>query len=301
VFVYLNGRIIPSHQAVISIFDHGFLYGDGVYETIRVLDGFPFLLDEHLLRLAQSARALRLGIPVPFPDIKKVIQTLIRKNHFPEASIRITLTRGPGPYGFDPRPCRNPTLAISCSSFVGYPASYYRRGITAALVGVKRNHPLSLPPSVKSTSCLNGILAKIESIDLGAQEAIMSTLDDRIAEGTVSNVFAVKKNRIFTPVLGKDLLPGVTRDFVCRLARSLGLEVVEKELSINDLKTSKEIFLTSTLMNILPVTKLVWVANRKIKSIKMGVGMGPVTRILAVCFEKAARAGKWYNSPLKKF
>ncbi len=178
-------------------------------------------------------------------------------------------------------------MVMTLSPFSGYPSSYYERGITAAVVGVKRNHPLSLPPTVKSTSCLNGILAKIESLDLGAQEGIMTTLDGVVAEGTVSNVFVVKRQQILTPALGENFLPGVTRDYVCQLAEVVGLKVVEKDLKVNDLRGSDELFLTSTLMNIMPVSRLVWKGGQKRFS-----SQRPVTQLLSVSFEKSFGA-KW--------
>jgi len=292
--VFLNGKFVPRSRALVSIFDHGFLYGDGVYETIRVFGGRPFLLEDHFIRLAQSAQAIRLKIPCSFRQIEEAIRQLIKRNREKNCSIRLTLTRGPGPYGFDPRPCRHPTLAIVSNPFPGYPADFYRKGIKAAVVEIRRNHPRCLPPTVKSTSCLNGILAKIESLELGAQEGIFLTLDGRLAEGTVSNVFLVKNGKLLTPSLGSNFLPGVTRVYVCAMARRLGLRVLEKDLRFNDLKTADEVFLTSTLMNIMPVTRIVWREGKRKKEIPVGVApskkgqVGEVTRSLSLCFEKGA-------------
>ena len=278
--VYLNGRLLPEQKAHISIHDHGFLYGDGVYETMRVYDGCVFLLEGHLKRLQHSATGIHLKWPLSFKKMGEAIQKTIRANKLKEAVVRLTLTRGPGEYGFNPAFCKQPTLAIVARRFDPYPPSYHKEGIVVAVVSIRRNSPDTLPPHVKSTSCMNGVLAKIESLKMGAQEGIFLTLKGALAEGTVSNIFLVFGNRLLTPLLDGHLLAGVTRDYVCRLARSLGYQVREQKVLVSDLSRADEIFLTNTTMEVLPVRKIVM---GKQKSLVKSVG--PVTRHLMRVFK----------------
>jgi len=255
--VFLNGKLVPEKKATVSIQDHGFLYGDGVYETIRVYGGRPFLLHEHLRRLNNSMRGIRLTPPLSLIDIGHAVQKTILANRHKEAVIRLTVTRGPGAYGFDPALCDRPTLVITSTPFKPYPREYYRKGILVAVVSIQRNSPAALPPDVKSTSCLNGILAKMESLDLAAQEGLFLTEEGTLCEGTVSNVFLVKGDELLTPRLEGTLLPGVTREWVCMLARSSGIKVQETRISVSALIAADEIFLTNTTMEIMPVSRVV--------------------------------------------
>jgi branched-chain amino acid aminotransferase len=279
--IYFNGKIIPKDRALVSVDDHGFLYGDGVYETIRAINGRPFLLKEHMQRLQTSANALRIKSPIPYAQYGRAIDQVLKANRLKEAGIRITLTRGPGPYGFDPRPCKNPTLVITAFPYVGHPLERYEKGMTLAVTQVRRNSPQSLPPWVKSTNCLNGILAKMESLKAGAHEALLLTSDGRLAEGSIFNVFVVKNGGLMTPALDGSLLAGVTRGRVCRLAREAGYPVKETRLPHGVLRTADEVFITSTLMDIMPVTKIVFVDGSKMKTFK---GVGPVTSHLIHLF-----------------
>lgn len=279
--VYLNGKILPKSRAFIAVDDHGFLYGDGVYETIRVYNGQPFLLNEHLQRLKISAGAIGLKSPLPYHRYAEAIHKTLRANRLEEASVRITLARGPGPYGFDPRPCKNPTLVIITNPFKGYPEKLHRNGSTLAVSTVQRNHPKALPPWVKSTSCMNGILAKMESIKAGANEALLLTGEGNLAECSVSNIFVVMKGRIFTPALSGELLAGVTRQYVTRLAREAGYQVKETRLPKSVLTKADEVFITSTLMEVMPVTKIVFIDNAKIRRFKEP---GPITSHLSALY-----------------
>jgi branched-chain amino acid aminotransferase len=271
--VYLNGKFTKEKSARISITDHGFLYGDGVYETIRVRRGEAFLFKEHIVRLKRSAAALALRLPVTAARLTSVVKKLIGRDR--DAVVRITLTRGPGPYGFDPRPCRTPTLLITCASFKGYAPAGYKKGVRAAIVSVRRNSAAALPPSIKSTSCLNSVLAKIESIRMKCDEGLFLSEDGFVSEGTVSNIFYVKKGAVITPALDGHLLPGVTRRFVLELARRSGLKTIEKKVSPRELASADEIFLTNSLMDILPVGVLV-----EGKRTVFRKGVGPVTKEL---------------------
>jgi branched-chain amino acid aminotransferase len=282
----VNGNLVPEKKAVVSIHDHGFLYGDGVYETMRVYGGQVFRLDEHLRRLRHSAGGIGLRPPMSYQSIGGAVRSTVRANRLNEAVVRLTLTRGPGLYGFDPRLCPAPTLVIVARPFVPYPAHYHSRGVTAAVVGVRRNSPLSLPPHVKSTSCLNGILAKVQSLRLGAKEGIMLTLDGFFAEGTVSNVFLVKNKVLSTPLLEGHLLAGVTRDWVCRLARKAGYTVQEKKLPLSAAVSADEMFLTNTTWEVLPVKRLV-IADQPGRVRKVEMGPGPVTRDLLARFRES--------------
>lgn len=281
--VFLNGKWVSHKKATVSISDHGFLYGDGVYETIRVYNRKPFLLSEHLRRLNQSLLGIRLSSPMSLVQMGFAIQKTIEDNKLKEAVVRITITRGPGAYGFDPSFCPKPTVVITASAFKPYSDAYYKRGILAAVVSVRRNAPEALPPAIKSTSCLNGILAKMESLDLGAQEALMLGSDKHLTEGTVSNIFITQKNHVMTPRLEDGLLPGVTRDWVCRLAREGGYDVQQKRLGLSDLAAADEVFLTSTIMEILPVSRLVFNTAGQKRHMRLGPysktsgWLGPIT------------------------
>jgi branched-chain amino acid aminotransferase len=290
--VFLNGKIISDKKATVSIYDHGFLYGDGVYETIRVYGGRPFMLDEHLRRLNNSMKGIRLVPPVSLMEIGRAVVKTVRANRHKEAVVRITVTRGPGPYGFDPRPLKNPTLAITSQPFTPYPKTFTTRGITAAIVSVRRNSPLSLPPTVKSTSCLNNILAKMEANDLGADEAIFLSQENYVAEGTVSNVFMVRGKTVMTPRLEGFLLSGVTRNLTCRLAREAGFHVEEKRLSPADLAAADEIFLTNTTMEVMPVTRLIVHIHSDRRIFALGPASpkpGPITRRLMALFKASTK------------
>jgi len=285
--VYLNGKYVHLSQAKISIQDHGFLYGDGVYETIRVYGGKCADLRDHLKRLNASAREISLKIPISFEKLKKVVEKTIRLNRHSEAVVRITCTRGPGPYGFDPRKCIRPTLVISSMLFKAYSSAYYKKGIRAAVVGIRRNSPLSLSPRVKSTSCLNGILAKIESLQSQSQEGLMLSMEGNVVEGTVTNIFLVQKGILMTPSLGRDLLAGVTRQKVIHSAKKAKIQVKEQKISLGTLKKAREIFVTNTILEILPVTQLVITGKRPQK---VGSGrVGPVTEDLMRLYKENAR------------
>lgn len=260
-FVYLNGNIIKKEKAMISIYDHGFLYGDGIYETIRVVNGRIEYLTEHLKRLKQSAQTIYLKLPKKPRQINNAINQLLKMNRQKNAVIRIFISRGPGPYGFDIQKCKNPTIVITAEPFQGYPQSFYEKGITAAIVSTRRNSPLSIPPSAKTTNCLNGILAKEEARGLKAYEAIMLDLKGNVTEGSVSNVFCLKGGKVYTPALDGNLLPGVIRSQICLQARRAGYTVIEKKLSRTEFVNADSIFIANSLVKILPIRTLTWRTN----------------------------------------
>lgn len=276
--VHLNGKLLPEGRAHISINDRGFLLGDGVYETLRVYRGRPFLLDDHLKRLSASLRVISLKPPASITAIGAAVRKTIQANRHDDAAVRITLTRGPGLQGLDPRPCKSPTLLITSRPYAGPDAKLARRGMTAAVVSVRRNSPRAVPPWIKATSCLNNVLAKIEANRKNADEGIFLTEEGTVAEGTASNIFLVKKDRVFTPSLDGTQLPGVARAFVCRLARKEGIRVVETKIGVRDLETADELFFTNSLIEVMPVTRLQSARPR-------ALAIGPITRRLKDCYK----------------
>lgn len=281
--VYLNGRFVAREQAQVSVFDHGFLYGDGIYETMRAYGGKLFLLKKHLARLKHSADAISLKPPLPLDRIGDALNESVSINKLQEAYVRLHISRGPGELGLDPALCAAPTMVIVAKPFHEYPAAYFERGISVAIVATRRNHPLALPPAIKGTNFLNNILAKIEAIKAHAYEGIMLNWEGYVAEGTISNICMVKKGVLYTPHLDTGILEGVTRDLVLRLAKRNKIPVREAMLLPKDLLSADESFITNTTMEIMPVTTV----GRK----KIGRGVpGPVTAALRKAYQKEVRA-----------
>ena len=281
--VYLNGRFVAREQAQVSVFDHGFLYGDGIYETMRAYGGKLFLLKKHLARLKHSADAISLKPPLPLDRIGDALNESVSINKLQEAYVRLHISRGPGELGLDPALCAAPTMVIVAKPFNEYPAACFERGISVAIVATRRNHPLALPPAIKGTNFLNNILAKIEAIKAHAYEGIMLNWEGYVAEGTISNICMVKKGVLYTPHLDTGILEGVTRDLVLRLAKRNKIPVREAMLLPKDLLSADESFITNTTMEIMPVTTV----GRK----KIGRGVpGPVTAALRKAYQKEVRA-----------
>lgn len=249
--VYLNGKYLPLKRAQISVLDHGFLYGDGIYETLLVEEGKPHFLEEHLRRLFLSLRRVGIRPPLKQKALQTVVRNVVRKNPAPQSVLRIIITRGPGPFGFNPHSCRKPTLFVSSQSHSGYPTDCYRKGIRVAVISGHR-----IRPDIKSTSCLNSVLAKAESLRQNCEEGLFLSKDGHVTEGTVSNVFMVKKNVLYTPALTGALLAGVTRQTVLAVAKKAGYKTKEKKLTLAELLSADEIFLTNSLMGVMPVAKL---------------------------------------------
>ncbi len=280
--VYLNGHFVAKEQAQISVFDHGFLYGDGIYETMRAYEGKIFLLNKHLARLKHSADAISLRLPLSAGKIGDALNESLRVNNLREAYVRLHISRGPGEIGLDPALCAAPTMVIITKLFHDYPAAYYERGVSVTIVKTRRNHPLALPPSIKGTNFLNNILAKIEAIKAHAYEGIMLNWEGYVAEGTISNIFLVKRGVLSTPRLDTGILKGVTRDLVLGLARRNKIPVTEAMLRPKDLVSADECFITNTTMEIMPVTTI----DKK----PIGKGIpGPVTAALHQTYQKEVR------------
>ncbi len=254
--VYLNGAFVPKEDAKISVFDHGFLYGDGIYETMRAYGGGFFLLPEHLKRLQRSADAVSLRLPLPLEKIAETLYEALRVNKLQDAYVRLHISRGPGEIGLDPALCPEPTMVITAKLFKDYPVEYYERGVSLAIVATRRNHPLALDPAIKATNFLNNILAKIESIRAGAYEGIMLNWEGLVAEGTICNIFHVKSGVLHTPHLKTGILDGVTRALVLDLAQKAGLSISETAVRPQDLLDADECFITNSTMEIMPVTQI---------------------------------------------
>ncbi len=281
--VYLNGHFIAREKALVSVFDHGFLYGDGIYETLRAYDGQLFLLKKHLTRLKRSADAISLKLPLSLEKISDALVKSLNVNKLREAYVRLHISRGPGGLGLDPALCSAPTMVIAAKPFHDYPASYFDSGVAVAIVKTRRNHPLALPPSIKGTNFLNNILAKIEAVEARAFEGIMLNWQGYVAEGTISNIFIVKKGLLYTPHMDTGILEGVTRSLVLRLATREKIIVNERLLRPGNFYAADECFITNTTMEIMPVTKI----DKK----TIGTGRpGPVTGALLQAYKKEVLA-----------
>jgi len=254
--VYLNGEFVPEEEAKVSVFDHGFLYGDGVFEGIRAYDGYVFKLEEHLDRLYDSARAINLEIPMARAELREAILETLRVNGLRTAYIRPIVTRGVGDLGIDPRKCPRPGVIILVKDWKTlYPEELYERGLRAIVASTRARPPESLPPSVKSLNYLTNILAKLEAIAAGADEAIMLDVRGFVAEGTADNLFLVKKGVLYTPPVTTNL-PGITRGVVIELAREAGYPVREEYFGVAQLYGADEVFLTGTAAELIPVVEI---------------------------------------------
>lgn len=280
--VWINGELVPKSQAKVSVFDHGFLYGDGVFEGIRSYDGKVFMLDEHLDRLYESAKSIWLNIPLTKEQMKEAILQTLRANKLRDAYIRVVVSRGEGDLGLDPRKCHKPNVIIITDRIELFPSELYERGIEMVTVSVRRNSPQALNPNIKSLNYLNNILAKIEAINAGKPEGLMLTLDGYVAEGTGENIFIVKGGKLLTPPAHMGILKGITRQVVMKLAQEMGFTVKEEVLTLHDVYTADECFITGTAAEIVPVVKL---DGRTI-----GEGApGPITKALIQKFRAYTR------------
>lgn len=262
--VYINGKFFPKRKATVSIFDHGYLYGDGIFETMRSYDGVVFKCDEHLKRLQESAKSISLEIKKTPSFLKSAICKTLEKNKLKNAYIRLSISRGEGDIGLSPKLCKKPTIAIIAKKFKGYPSYLYQNGVSIVTTPIKKAK-LFVPPQVKSQNFLGGILAKI--LSHGNFEAILLNEEGYITEGTVSNIFIVKKKKLLTPPSYCGILPGITRKVVLEIAHNCGIDVLEELLTLHDLYCADEVFLTNTSLEIMPVVK---VDGREVKDGKVG-------------------------------
>jgi branched-chain amino acid aminotransferase len=274
--IYIDGRFVPREEARLSVFDHGFLYGDGVFEGIRAYNGRVFRLREHLDRLYDSARAIDLIIPVTKEEMSEIILETLRKNKLKNGYIRPIVTRGVGDLGLDPRKCPKPSIFVIAVEWGAMYGDLYEKGLNAITVSVRRNPAEALPPNVKSLNYLNNILGKIEANYKGGDEAIFFDTNGYLSEGSGDNIFVVKNGAIYTPPTLNNLR-GITRAVVIELARSLGISLFEQDLGYYDLYAADEVFVTGTAAEVAPI---VLIDGRSIGSGKPG----PVTRQLMVSF-----------------
>jgi branched-chain amino acid aminotransferase len=277
--IFIDGKYYSERDAKVSVFDHGLLYGDGIFEGIRIYHGRIFKLKEHIDRLFCSAKAILLNLPMTHEEIMRATVETCRKNKLRDGYIRLVVTRGVGNLGLNPNKCKKPSVIIIADKIQLYPPEYYEQGLTIVTVPTTRNLHSALNPAIKSLNYLNNILAKIEANNAGCEEAIMLNAEGFVAECTGDNVFIVKNGELFTPPLSAGALYGITRGTVIELAREAGLKVSEPTLTRYDLFNADECFLTGTGAEIVPVVKI---DGRVIGSGKPG----PVTRQL----EKAYHA-----------
>lgn len=255
--VYLNGQLVDKEKAVLSVFDHGLLYGDGVFEGIRAYNGRVFKLREHLDRLFDSARAILLEIPGSKKEIEASVLATLRANRLKDAYIRLVVTRGVGDLGLDPRKCPKASIFIITDKISLYPQELYEKGLSVITSSVRRNIPEALNPCIKSLNYLNNVLAKAEASRQGAPEAIMLNREGYVAECTGDNIFLIKDNTLITPPTSAGALEGITRNVVMDLAKSkLRLLVKEELFTPYHVYTAEEVFLTGTAAEVIPVKEV---------------------------------------------
>jgi len=279
--IWLNDRLVDEKDAKISVFDHGLLYGDGVFEGIRVYSRKIFEFDAHLDRLYQSAKVIRLQIPVSREGLVDAAKKTVAANSVDNGYIRLVVTRGVGTLGLNPFVCKQAQVFIIAADIQLYPEELYEKGLKVISAATIRNHPMSVPPQVKSLNYLNNILAKIEALDREAPEAIMYNHEGFVAEATGDNVFIVKDGCVYTPPVQAGSLVGITRQVVIRLAEKEGLKVVEKNLTRYDLYTCDELFLTGTAAEVIGVVDI---DGREISRGRPG----PITKLLREKFYEYA-------------
>lgn len=280
--IWLNDGLVDESEAKVSVFDHGLLYGDGVFEGIRVYSGRVFEHEAHIRRLYHSAEAIRLTIPVEPETLMEQVRETVAANGITDGYIRLVVTRGVGTLGLNPLVCEKSQVIIIAATIQLYPPELYETGLKVISGNTMRNHPLAVSPQIKSLNYLNNILAKLEGLDHGVLEVIMYNHQGYVAEATGDNVFIVKNKQVLTPPSSAGGLEGITRGVVIRLAREAGYEVSEQNLTRYDLYVADEIFLTGSAAEVIGVVE--------IDSRKIGTGRpGPVTRELLELFGKYAR------------
>ena len=286
VMVNINGRILDKEHAVISVFDHGFLYGEGIYEVLRTYDGVPFLFDRHMRRLRASASMIRLDVPLSDVDVSRRIRETMEAAALGtdggEAYVRVLITRGVGEITYDPAACPEPSVVVIAKPHVDAPASSYTDGVMVSLVGILRNHPGSVNPLIKSNNLLNNALGSQEAFRRGAFEGVMRNYRGEIAECTTANIFIVKDGVASTPALDAGLLAGITREFLFEVAQEVGVPMREQVMHDADLLGADEAFLTSTTREVVPIVR--------VEEHVIGSGRpGPTTLKLLEAFRVRAR------------
>ncbi len=282
--IFIDGKFYPKSEAKVSVYDHGFLYGDGVFEGIRVYDGVIFKLEEHLDRLFSSAKSIMLNIPMSKEELKAAIIETLRKNGLRNAYIRLVVTRGIGDLGLDPRKCSNPSVIIIAEPMIVLHGEKVKEeGITAIISWVRRDPIDATSHEIKTLNYMNSILAKIEANICGVDEAICLDTKGYVSEGAAENLFIIKNGKIYTPPIATGALAGITRNVIIELATRLGYNVVEKNITPNELFNADEVFMTGTAAEIVPVKEI----NGRV----IGEGKaGPITKHLREEFNKLVRS-----------
>ena len=282
--VWIDGQLRDKADATVSVYDHGLLYGDGVFEGIRVYNGKVFEAEAHFRRLFDSARAIRLNIPYTAEQLLAATEQTFRANGFTECYVRLVVTRGVGYLGLSPSKCDKPTTIIITDTITMYSKEMYEQGMAVITASLIRTHPNALSPRVKSLNYLNNVLARIEADDAGVGEAVMLNHEGNVAECSGDNIFIARDGVIYTPTTSDGILEGVTRKVILELCAKLNIPCVEKTLQRHDLYTADEFFLTGSGAEVVPVTKI---DNRTV-----GAGKpGPLTWKLIEAFHKHVRAG----------
>jgi branched-chain amino acid aminotransferase len=276
-WIFLNDKFVKREEATVSVFDHGFLYGDGIYETLRAYDGRIFMLAQHLARLRRSARLIGLEIPIPEKDWPALLGDAIARNQLSDAYLRITVSRGTGEIGLDPGLCPKPTVVVIAKPFQAYPPRLFKEGVSLITTTVHRNLATALSPQIKSLNFLNNILAKQEATKAGAFDGLMLNAEGHLTECTTSNVFFIQQGRLCTPSVACGILDGITRDVVLTLAREQNIRTEEHHYMPEALRQADEAFLTNTTFELMPVCE--------IDGHRIGAGKpGPMTKTLHEAF-----------------
>ena len=279
--IYMTGKLVEESEAMISVFDHGLLYGDGVFEGIRVYNNRVFLLNEHIDRLFNSAKAIALEIPMSKEELVTAVADTCKANELKNGYVRLIVTRGKGSLGLNPYLCKDPEIIIIAAEIQLYPKDLYENGLKIVTVGTVRNHPEAINPRIKSLNYLNNVLAKIEAINAGCMECIMLNHKGEVAEASGDNIFTIKDGKLYTPSIYSGALEGLTRNKVISLAESLGYSVNEVSMQRYDLYTADEVFLTGTAAEIISVVE--------IDKRAIGSGTpGEITKELAFSYSKYA-------------
>ena len=281
--VYISGKLYDKEDAKISVYDHGLLYGDGVFEGMRSYNGKVFRHEEHIDRLYDSAKAICINIPMTKEEMMAAVDETLAVNNIKDGYVRLVITRGFGNLGLDPYQCRVPEVIIIADKIALYPKDFYEKGLEIITAGTVRTSAAALSPRVKSLNYLNNIMAKIEGLQAGCIEALMLNHKGEVAECTGDNVFVVRKGKLYTPSIDAGILEGITRNTVIELAREAGIEVLEVPLTRHDIFIADEMFLTGSAAEVIPVVK--------VDSRPIGDGTpGPVTKDLSERFHKLVRS-----------
>jgi len=254
-YAYVNGQYVPKEEAAVSIYDHGFLYGDGVYEAIRCYNGIVFKLREHLDRLYESAKSIKLTVPLDKQELSRVVVDVLKKNQLKNGYVRIVLSRGVGRMGVDPRNCPKATVVVMAEAREPLFGESVK-GISAIISSLRRTPSWSLDPRIKTLNYLNNILAKMEATEAGVEEAIMLNEQGYVAETSTENIFIVKNGVVSTPHPSLGVLKGITRDVIIRAAKELNYQLEERSITVHELYNADEIFVTGTAAEIVPIVKI---------------------------------------------